>query len=87
MALSEEERKAVEQMKEQGVIRQSNSPWPSPIVLVRKKNGKIRRCIDFRKVNEVTKVDVFPLPRIQDCLDAVNGAKHFSTFDLTSGYF
>jgi hypothetical protein len=56
-------------------------------VLVRKKNGKIRPCIDFRKVNEVTRIDDFPLPRIQDCLDAVSGAKFFSTFDLTSGYF
>ena len=87
IALAEDERKAIEQMKQQGVIRESQSPWSSPIVLVRKKNGKVRPCIDFRRVNEVTKKDAFPLPRIQDCLDAVSGAKLFSTFDLTSGYF
>lgn len=51
-----------------------------------KKNGKVRPCIDYRKVNDVTKNDAFPLPRIQDCLDAVAGASIFSTFDLTSGY-
>ena len=64
---------------------ESQSLWSSPIFLVRKKNGKVRTCIDSRRVNEVTKKDAFPLPRIQDCLDA--GAKLFSTFDLTSGYF
>lgn len=51
-----------------------------------KKNGKVRPCIDYWRVNDVTKNDAYPLPRIQDCLDAVSGASIFSTFDLTSGY-
>ena len=56
-------------------------------MLVSKKDGGVRPCVDYRKVNELVKPDGFPLPRIQDCLDAVAGAKLFSTFDLTSGYF
>lgn len=82
LALSDEERKAVQQMKEQGVIRESNSPWSSPIVLVRKKSGKIRPCIDYRKVNSVNKL----MPSLFQgyFLDAASEAKLFSTFDLTS---
>lgn len=81
LALSDEERKAVQQMKEQGVIRESNSPWSSPIVLVRKKSGKIRPCIDYRKVKSVNKL----MPSLFQgyFLDA-SEAKLFSTFDLTS---
>ena len=86
IAFAEEEKKAIEQMLEQGVIRKSTSPWASPIVLVRKKSGKVRPCVDYRKLNEVTKNDGFPLPRTQDCLDAMAGSVLFSTFDLTSGY-
>ena len=52
-----------------------------------KKNGGVRPCVDYRKVNELVKPDEFPLPRIQDCLDAVTGSKLFSTSGLTSGYF
>lgn len=72
-------------MKEQGVIRESNSPWSSPIVLVRKKSGKIRPCIDYRKVNSVNKL----MPSLFQgyFLDAASEVKLFSTFDLTSWYF
>ena len=63
------------------------SPWASPIILVKKKDGGVQPCVDYRKVNELVKPDGFPLPRIQDCLDAVAGSELFSIFDLTSGYF
>ena len=87
LAHAEEERKAIEDLLKKGVIRESTSPWASPIVLVKKKSGAIRPCVDYRKVNALVKPDGYPLPRVQDCLDAVAGSKYFSSFDLTSGYF
>ena len=87
MAYAADEKKAIEDLMAKGVIRESTSPWASPIVLVKKKDGGVRPCVDYRKVNELVKPDGFPLPRIQDCLDAVAGSQLFSTFDLTSGYF
>ena len=83
----DEERKAIEDLLHKGVIRKSTSPWASPMVLLKKKSGAIRPCADYRKLNALVKPDGFPLPRIQDCLDAVAGATLFSSFDLTSGYF
>ena len=74
-------------MKAKGVIRESTSPWASPIVLVKKKCGGVRPCVDYRKIKELVKPDEFPLPRIQDCLDAVDGSELFTTFDLISGYY
>ena len=56
------------------------------IVLVKKKNGKIRPCVDYRRLNEVTRKDAYPIPRTQECLDCFAGATVFSTLDLTSGY-
>ncbi|MCG8044297.1 MAG: reverse transcriptase family protein, partial [Candidatus Thiodiazotropha endolucinida] len=87
LAYAEEEKRAIEDLKAKGVIRESVSPWASPIVLVKKKDGGVRPCVDYRRLNELVKPDGFPSPRIQDCLDAVAGSKLFSTFDLTSGYF
>ena len=87
LAFEGAEKKAIEDLKAKGVIRDSVSPWESPIVLVSKKDGGVRPCVDYRKVNELEKPDGFPLPSIKDCLDAVAGAKLYSTFDLTSGYF
>ncbi len=77
----------VSEMLEKEVIQPSNSPWASPIVLVRKKDGTWRFCIDFRKLNEVTIKDAFPLPQIADLVDSLSGHKYFSTLDLASGYW
>lgn len=79
--------KEIEDMLDKGVIETSNSPWSSPIVLVKKKDGSIRFCIDYRKLNDVTIKDSYPIPRIDSTLDALAGAKWFSTIDLKSGYW
>ena len=76
----------VDKMLRQGIIEPSNSPWSSPIVLVDKKDGTYRFCVDFRKLNEATRKDAYPLPRTDDLLDELGGNKWFSTLDLASGY-
>jgi len=77
----------LEEMQQQGVIEPSNSPWASPVVLVRKKDGSLRFCIDYRKLNKVTRKDSYPLPRVDDLLDSLSDAQWFSTLDLRSGYW
>ena len=66
----------VEEMLENNIIKPSNSPWSSPIVLVRKKDGTWRFCIDFRKLNDVTVKDAFPLPQVADLVDTLAGHKY-----------
>ena len=77
----------LQDMLYQGVIQPSSSPCASPIVLVRKKNGKYRHCVDYRKQNSMTKGDARPLPRVDDLLDAWQGYDLFATLDLRSGYW
>lgn len=74
-------------MLKEGVVTQSNSPWASPIVLVAKKDGSTRFCVDYRKLNAITKLDSFPLPRVDDSLDLLANTSHFSSLDLASGYW
>ena len=76
----------IQTMLEQDVIKVSSSPWSSPVVLVKKKDGTTRFCVDYRKLNAVTRKDSYPLPRIDDALDALSGSKYFTTLDLQSGY-
>ena len=77
----------VKKMLKDNIIEPSSSPWASPVVLVRKKDGTLRYCIDYRKLNAVTIKDSYPLPRIDDSLDTLRRAKYFSTLDLASGYW
>ena len=81
------ERQEVEKMLQRGIIEPSNSPWSSPIVLVSKKDGSTRFCIDYRELNEVTIADAYPIPRVDDCLDSLSGSKWFNTIDLCSGFW
>ncbi|GBM53776.1 Retrovirus-related Pol polyprotein from transposon 297 [Araneus ventricosus] len=74
-------------MVDNGIIEESSGPWTSPIVLVKKKDGSTRFCVDYRKLNEITKKDSYPLPRVDDTLDALNGSQWFTTLDLKSGYW
>ena len=85
--MREEVDKILEDMSSQGVIEESQSPWVSPAVMVKKKDGSIRFCVDYRKLNEVTIKDSYPLPRIDDILDQLAGNSWFSTLDLKSGYW
>ena len=77
----------IKQYLDLGLIRESTSPWSSPVLMIRKPDGNIRFCIDYRKLNSVTKKDSYPMPRIDDLLSSLQGSKLFSTMDIASGYW
>ena len=83
----EEVKKHLQEMLDIGAIQQSASPWASPMVLVCKKDGSLRFCIDLRKLNNRTIKDAQSLPRIEDSLDCLDGATIFTNLDLQSGYW
>jgi transposase InsO family protein/predicted aspartyl protease len=83
----EVQRKEVQMQLEKGVIRPSNSPWCFPPVVVKKKDGSWRHCVDFRKLNEITRKDVYPLPRVDEIFDCLHGSKFFTLLDAISGYW
>jgi hypothetical protein len=88
MAASElaELKKQLEELQQSGFIRPSSSPWGAPVLFVKKKDGSMRMCVDYRGLNEVTIKNKYPLPRIDDLFDQLKGAKYFSKIDLRSGY-
>ena len=77
----------VNELLASGKIRPSDSPWASPVVLVKKKDGAMRLCIDYRRLNDLTCKDAYPLPKVDEALDQMAGAQWFSTLDLASGYW
>ena len=83
----DEVREHLKLMLDAGMIQPSNSPWCNAVVLVRKKDGLLRFCIDFRKLNSLTVRDSYPLPRICETLESLAGAAHFSTFGMNSGFW
>jgi hypothetical protein len=82
----EELKKQLKELSDKGYIRPSASPWGSPVLFVKKKDGSMRMCIDYRNLNVVTVKNKYPLPRINDLLDQLKNAKFFSKIDLRSGY-
>ena len=80
-------RRHIKELLDAGVIRESESPFASPIVVVRKKNGQVRLCIDYRRLNLQTIKDAYNLPKLEDTFSALNGSQWFSVLDLKSGYY
>lgn len=77
----------IDRLLKSGLIQPSKSQWTSPVVVVEKKNGKKRLCVDYRKLNSVTKKDNYPLPRIDDMLETLEGSRWFTSLDLASGFW
>ena len=82
----QEVKQHIRDLLHRNIIRESTSAYASPIVLVRKKNGDLRLCVDYRKLNAKTIKDAYPLPRVEESFDTLCGSRYFSTMDLTSGY-
>ena len=87
MAARDAEDQLLDEMLLAGVVEPSQSPWSSPVCLVKRKDGACRFCVDYRRLNAVTKRDSFLVPNIQDALDSLKGARYFIQMDLLLSYF
>ncbi len=87
LGFAKEEETHINTMLNKGVIVPSSSEWASAPVLVRKKDGSVRYCIDFRAVNSLCVKDAFPIPNLDECLDTLSGCKYMSTLDMAAGYW
>ncbi|KAK3086720.1 hypothetical protein FSP39_022469 [Pinctada imbricata] len=85
-AMFTEVKEHLQQLLDAGIIRKSQSPWSSNVVLCRKKNGELRMCVDYRQLNQRTKKDSYALPRVEDILAALGGNRYFTILDMKSGY-
>ena len=79
--------KLLQDMLQKDIVERSSSPWASPIILVKKNDDSTRLCVDYRKLNSITRKDAYPLPRFDDTLDTLHGSMWFTTLDLASGYW
>jgi len=79
-------KKQLGELQQSGFIRPSSSPWGAPVLFVKKKDGSMRMCVDYRALNEVTIKNKYPLPRTNDLFDQLKGAKYFSMIDPRLGY-
>jgi hypothetical protein len=80
-------KKQLNELEQKGYIKPSSSPWGASVLFVKKKDGSMRLCVDYRALNEVTVKNKYPLPRIDDLFYQLKGAKYFSKIDLRSGYY
>ena len=87
MIYCEQMAEMIEDMQAQGIVQPSSSPWASPVVLVPKRDGTARFCIDYRRLNSVSRKDVYSLPRIEDILSTSGEARYFTTLDLATGFW
>ena len=87
MALEDKVECLLDDLLAQNIIRESHSPWCAPIVVVAKKNGDIRMCVDYRRLNSITRRPIFPIPEAKQLFDSLNGAKYFTTLDFSQGYY
>jgi hypothetical protein len=83
----DELKKQLADLMNKGYIRESKSPYGAPVLFVKKKEGTLRMCIDYRALNKITIKNKYPLPRVDELLDRLAGAKYFSKIDLRSGYW